>query len=344
MRVAIAMPQVPFVRGGAEFMAAELQKQLVIAGHQADIISLPFRFAPESEALAGIDAWQHQNFDRFDIGNVDRVIALKFPAYFLKHPELRIWMLHQHRTAYELADGPGADQSLQSSEVRHQIRSLDNECLAAQQKIFVISNTVGKRLHANNQVCSQTIYPPPPAEADLGPGLVYPYVFFPSRLESLKRQDFLIRAMQYIKTPVKALIAGEGGMYSEYASLIETLGLSDRVKLLGNVSRSAMINYYQNALAVCFTPFDEDYGFVTAEAMLCAKPVVTCADSGGPTELVVHGETGFVSAPDPECIAAAINELWHKRSRAIEMGRAGLAHYQSMNISWEYALNRLLEK
>ena len=62
-------------------------------------------------------------------------------------------------------------------------------------------------------------------------------------------------------------------MYSEYASLIETLGLSDRVKLLGNVSRSAMINYYQNALAVCFTPFDEDYGFVTAEAMLCAKPV-----------------------------------------------------------------------
>ena len=40
------------------------------------------------------------------------------------------------------------------------------------------------------------------------------------------------------------------------------------------------------ALGVIFPPLDEDYGYVTLEAMLAAKPVITCTDSGGPLEFV----------------------------------------------------------
>ena len=38
------------------------------------------------------------------------------------------------------------------------------------------------------------------------------------------------------------------------------------------------------ALAVAYAPLDEDYGYVSLEAMLSSKAVVTCADSGGPRD------------------------------------------------------------
>jgi len=42
-----------------------------------------------------------------------------------------------------------------------------------------------------------------------------------------------------------------------------------------------------------FPPFEEDYGFVTAEAFASGKAVITCRDSGGPAELV-EDEKKFV--------------------------------------------------
>ena len=48
-----------------------------------------------------------------------------------------------------------------------------------------------------------------------------------------------------------------------------------------------------------YPPFDEDFGYVTLEAFLARKPVVTCTDSGGPNEFVVDGVNGFVCEPTP---------------------------------------------
>jgi len=45
---------------------------------------------------------------------------------------------------------------------------------------------------------------------------------------------------------------------------------------------------------VVFPPFDEDLGYVTLEAMLAAKPVITCNDSGGPMEFVRDRENGLL--------------------------------------------------
>ena len=42
---------------------------------------------------------------------------------------------------------------------------------------------------------------------------------------------------------------------------------------------------YGRCRAVCFTPLNEDYGFVTAESFASRKPVVSCTDSGGPAWL-----------------------------------------------------------
>ena len=56
---------------------------------------------------------------------------------------------------------------------------------------------------------------------------------------------------------------------------------------------------YATCRGVLYVPFDEDFGYVTVEAFLSRKPVVTASDSGGPLEFVEDGASGFVAAPEP---------------------------------------------
>ena len=73
-----------------------------------------------------------------------------------------------------------------------------------------------------------------------------------------------------------------------------------------------------------------------------SKPVITCTDSGGPLEFVVHRESGLVVAPDPRSIAEAIDELYAHRARAAEMGRAGRDRYDALGISWDKVVQTLV--
>ena len=74
---------------------------------------------------------------------------------------------------------------------------------------------------------------------------------------------------------------------AECAKAQRELGLTNQVTWLGVVSEEQKCEWYANSLGVVFPPLDEDYGYVTLEAMLSSKPVITCADSGGPLEFVV---------------------------------------------------------
>lgn len=344
MRIAVATVQVPFIRGGAEVMTNGLSRALREEGHSVDVVSLPFRFSPLAAVSASIDAWQAQDFDSFDVGKVDRVIALKFPAYNLNHPTKVVWLMHQHRAVYELMDTPYGESSTSRDAVslREKVKDTDTKALQDSHAVFTISRTVSERLLRNNQVKSKALYQPPPAAEAFRPGPIYPYIYFPSRLENVKRQDLFIRSMQFVNEPLIAVIAGEGGAYPQYVDLVKSLGLQKRIRFIGCVDDTTMRNYYSNALAVCFCPFEEDYGFITLEAMLSAKPVITCADSGGPTEFVVDKETGFVLPPEPKAIADTINQLWADRTGAARIGQNGLQHYLAMDITWSNVVQTLL--
>ena len=92
---------------------------------------------------------------------------------------------------------------------------------------------------------------------------------------------------------------------------------------LGTVDDDQLIQLYKDALAVVYPPFDEDFGYVTLEAFLSRKPVITCTDSGGPNEFVVDGVNGFVCEPAPAALAAAINRLADDRRLAGTPRRGG---------------------
>jgi glycosyltransferase involved in cell wall biosynthesis len=323
-------------------MTDGLLKALREAGHSAELIALPFRFSPLEKVVENMELWESLDFQRFDVGQIDHLIALKFPAINVQHPRKTVWLMHQHRSVYELFNTDFGEQASDvSCKLRDKIRLSDTRNLSSAQAVFTISQTVSDRLKTFNGVDSQPLYQPPPGAEHFAPGAVFPYVYCPSRLEELKRQDLLIKAMRYVKSPVSAIIAGEGGMAQKYKKLAHEFGVENRVRFVGHVDSKQMRRYYSNCLAVFFGPFVEDYGFITLEAMLSGKPVVTCADSGGPTEFVLHGQTGFVVPPDPQAIAASVDDLWNSRSHGRDMGMAGLERYRDLEISWDSVVNKL---
>jgi glycosyltransferase involved in cell wall biosynthesis len=92
---------------------------------------------------------------------------------------------------------------------------------------------------------------------------------------------------------------------------------------------------------VLFPPVDEDYGYITLEAMLARKPVITCTDSGGPLEFVRDRETGLVVEPGAAALASAMDRVWSNRDAARQWGEAGRALYDQLRISWTHVVDSL---
>ena len=323
MRVGIATVHTPGIHGGAEFLVDGLVEAVRAAGHSVHKISMPFYFEPMDAAAKTMDHCLSANFLPYGGGQIDRMICLKFPAYMIRHPDKRIWLLHQHRSAYDLYGTPYGwlRGKKETDELRQRIIEGDTESLGGDapgsaRAVYTIAERVCARLRQYNGIESKALYHPPAnaEEFRLEPAL--PYIFVPSRLEGLKRQDLMLKALTACRSPVQAVFAGTGSMRKHLEAMAETLGLTDRVRFVGAVSRADMLNLYAHATAVFFGPLDEDYGYVTLEAMLSGKPVITCSDSGGPLEFVLDGETGFVTAPEPQAIAEALETL---------MGDAGKA-------------------
>ncbi len=343
MRIAIATVQVPFVWGGAEYLAQGLASALGRAGHTAEIVSMPFRFN-RLHLSDNIKAWRALDFTTFEAGSPDGVIVLKFPAFNLVHPNKTAWILHQHRSVYDLLDTPWGEDSSNPdvADIRREIAETDGDSLGRIRERYTIAQTVSDRLLRFNGLNSTPLYHPPPGVEDYASdGPIFPYIFAPSRLEQLKRQDLLIRAMAEVAPPVTAIISGTGGMDPSYRRLASELNVEDRIRFVGHISERQKLRYYQNSLAVFFGPYNEDLGYVTLEAMLSAKPVISCKDSGGPTEFIRHNQTGYLCDPEPGVIAEAINELWRNRKRSRDMGREGREHYRKLNISWDNVISTL---
>jgi glycosyltransferase involved in cell wall biosynthesis len=339
MRVAIATVAVPFQRGGADILAEGLRAALIRAGHATEIIALPFRFYPEAQVRRAMDVWESEDFTSLNLTEPDLVLCTAFPAYYVRHPHKRTWLMHQFRPAYDLAGTAGAELS---AGFRDELRERDIRHLRDCERRFTIARNVSCRMQDYCGLASEALYHPP-ADAELYyHAEAKPIIFAPGRIETLKRQELLLEAMVHVQSPVVVCFAGMGGQYGRLVQRVAELRLADRVRVLGHITSAELRAFYAHCLGVFFGPKDEDYGYITLEAMLAAKPVVTCADSGGPLEFVENAVTGCVVPPDPVAVAAAIDELYGDRRRAAAMGHAGRERYDALGLSWEGVVEKLL--
>lgn len=343
--ILICTTQVPFTTGGAESHVGGLRHALVTAGYQAEIVALPFKWYPPTEIMRSAMAWRMLDLSSANGQPVDLVIGMKFPAYLVAHERKVLWILHQHRAAYNLWGTPFDDLSTypEGVRVREWIKNCDERFIPEARKVFANSIAVAERLKRYNNIESEALYHPPPLAGRLRTGRQGDYIFYPSRLEPQKRQELLIEAMHLVRTPVKLLLAGSAADANRYEDLIKRHGVRDRVTMRGFVSNDELVELYANSLAVCYLPFDEDYGYVPLEAMLSGKPVVVPRDGGGAAELVEDKETGLITDSDPQAIADCLDSLYADRARANKMGERGLEKLNSMNLSWEQVVEKLID-
>jgi glycosyltransferase involved in cell wall biosynthesis len=181
----------------------------------------------------------------------------------------------------------------------------------------------------------EVAYPPPNLGEHRSEG--FDYVFTASRLDAPKRLDLLIKSVRRAPDSVRLKIAGTG---PELSHLQSVAGGDPRIELLGRVDVHQLIELYANARLVAFIPRDEDLGLVTLEAMQSAKPVVTTADAGGPTELVEDGITGVVTDANADALGAAISRLWNDVELCRRLGAEG--RRRSKRITWPSLIETLL--
>jgi glycosyltransferase involved in cell wall biosynthesis len=347
MRILIATTHVPFIRGGAEAHAEGLRDALQAAGHEAEIVAVPFKWYPPEKIMEHMLACRLLDLTEVAGMPVDLLIGLKFPAYLIPHPRKVLWILHQFRTAYELWDHPLGDLifSPNGQEVRDAIREADRRIIGGAKAVFANSRNVAARLQEYCGIDSTPLYHPPPHAEKFFSAAPEDYFFFPSRLCLPKRQALVLQALAQTSQPVTIRFAGtpDNPSYAnELKKLARKLRVDARVAWLGQVSEDAKHDLYARARAVVYPPIDEDYGYVTLEAMLASKPVITCTDSGGPLEFVRAQETGLIAEPTAEALGAAMDELWANSSHAIAMGLAARALYDGLGISWAEVVRKLL--
>lgn len=343
-RIVVVTSSPPFVEGGHLVIARELVAACRAAGHEADLVVTPQnRFGRQGAAY--LAAWLTDVGVAADGGAVDHVISLRYPAFAVRHPRHTCWLNHTMREYYDRWPAFSASISWRNrakeSVRRALIHRADRHCLlAGVQRRFAISATVQARLARWGGIPADVLHPPAPQRPYRCDGYG-DYVFAVSRLTPLKRFDLLLDALaQPAAQGIRAVIAGEGEALPELLEQRRRLGLADRVEFVGRLDDAQLVDHLARCRAVAFVPLDEDYGFVTVEAFAAAKPVVTCRDSGGPTELVADGVSGVVCEPTAAAVAAGLRRLMDDPAAAERLGTAGAA--RAATLTWPATVARLL--
>jgi len=340
--VLVCEAQVPLVHGGAELHVSGLVGQLRRRGFQAERVSIPFKWYPKQELLAQAAAWRMVDLSESNGQPIDLVIATKFPTYFVRHPNKVTWLFHQYRAIYDLCGTVYSefDHSEGDVRLRDALIRLDGEVLAESKRLFSNARNTAARLARYNGLAAEPLYHPPPLADKVKAGPFGDYVLSVGRLELNKRVDLIVKALAHVDRSVRLVIVGEGPLRQPLEATAAESGVADRVSFTGGIDDQQLVDLYAGAFAVAFPPYDEDYGYITLEAFLARKPVITTSDAGGPLEFVDDGVTGLVTEPAPEVFGAAIARLAADRRLAAALGGAG--YERARSITWDGVVERLV--
>jgi glycosyltransferase involved in cell wall biosynthesis len=340
MKILVCRPQVPFARGGVEIFTDDLVRELRARDHEADLVTIPFTWYPGVRVLTQAFLWRLADLSEADGRRVDLVVATKFPSYCVRHPEKRVWLVHQFRQAYEL-DGTELGQFSQDVEdraVRRQVQELDRVVLGEASRLFATSSNVAARLQRSTGLVAEVLPHPPQQLAfrDDGDG---GYILSVNRLDRAKRVDLLLEAAALVPG-LDVVVAGEGPDRERLTRLARERGVDSRVRFAGRVDEDELAGLYARCRATFYAPIDEDFGMGPYESFLSGKPVVTTTDAGGPLDVVRDSSTGFVVAPQADAVAGVLRRVQEHPEEAARLGSAG--RVIAVEVTWDRALERLL--
>jgi rhamnosyl/mannosyltransferase len=167
-----------------------------------------------------------------------------------------------------------------------------------------------------------------------------PILLFVGRLRYYKGLDYLIQAMQQVDATL--LIGGTGPEAARLRALRHELGLTEKVRFLGDINDEALPAYYQAAdiFVLPSSHRSEAFGIVLMEAMAAGTPLISTELGTGTSWVNQDGVTGLVTRPrDADALAAAINRLLRDEAMRAEMGKQAQTRART-----EFALSALVDR
>ena len=239
---------------------------------------MPFKWYPKEEILAHAAAWRLLDLSESNGVPIDLVIATKFPSYFVRHPNKVAWLMHQYRAAYELCGTPYSDFDHADLDVgvrQHADRARHPDARGVPGPA-TRSPASTRRLERFNGLHAEPLYHPPRLADRLHPGPSQDYLLV-GRPAGDRQAHRPGDPGDGAPGPVSAWSSRATARSARTSRrLVEELGVADRVHFAGRGRATTnSLALYAGALGVVFAPFDEDYGYVTLEAFLARKPVVT---------------------------------------------------------------------
>jgi glycosyltransferase involved in cell wall biosynthesis len=312
-RVAIVAPlSANGEQGGAERFFVGLRDALLSAGLNAEIVKV-YNNESNFEQIKK----SYLRFYDLDLARYEGIISAKAPSFVAQHRNHVCYLMHTIRVFYDMFESTFPKPSREILDQRNLVHALDTAALRRPRRLFAIGEEVAQRLQRYNGLCASVMrHPTSLAGLHGGP---FDYFFLPGRLHRWKRPHLAIEAMRLVTANCELVIAGTG----EDEARFRQLGAGDqRIRFVGRVSDAALADLYAGALAVIFTPQNEDLGLVTLEAFQSGKPVITCTDSGEPARIVQNGFSGFVCHPEAAALAAAMEQIARNPDHARQMGQA----------------------
>lgn len=179
------------------------------------------------------------------------------------------------------------------------------------------------------------------ARAELGIDPAKHLLLFFGFIRAYKGLDLLLKSIPLIKDDtIQLIVAGE--FYEDatvYQQLIKELGIEDKVKLVADFIPPEKVKYYFSAADLVVQPYrNATQSGVTPLAYHFEKPMVV-TNVGGLPDYVEQGKTGLIAEPNPESIAAAVQQFFeYGEDQFIPFIRA-----KKNELSWSNFVNQIAE-
>lgn len=115
--------------------------------------------------------------------------------------------------------------------------------------------------------------------------------------------------------------------FAELESMARSLELTEKITFLKSPSDTVKLWLLRRVDVVVYTPENEHFGIVPLEAMYSGKPVIA-ANSGGPTETIIHEQTGFLCDPNAVSFHVPMVKLFKDRKSIERIGEMGRKRVQ----------------
>ncbi len=226
-------------------------------------------------------------------------------------------------------------------------RPLDRLAWRRYARAFCVSETVKKRVARGELFPESAIELAHPGIDENGIAASparEPFFFLPGRIMWTKRIELGIEAFQRCEAAqargFRLVIAGmvDAKSASYYERLVALAGGHDGIEFVRDPNDAQMADLYGRCWATLFTAFNEDWGLTPLEAMQRGKPVIA-VKRGGPTESIVHGESGLLVSEDPDAFAAAMSDLVLHPVRMDAMSRSAVE--RARRFTWRGFTDRI---